>query len=210
PSLNATTTYYVSAGIGFSSGAAGYVGAVPSNNGLNMGEHGILLTTTQPNIRINSAMVAFTGTGTITVTLRSGSGSGGAIVATATSPSVSGSGTTPVNVPLGLTIPSPGNYTLMITSVSGTVNSLGYVSGSFPYTTLGGAFAITSGYWYGSDPSLMYLVNLNVSQGCVSGRTPVVATVEESPALALSHSSINFCEGTSSAAVTITEGGEDY
>src|SRR5690606_8849008 len=113
-------------------------------------------------------------------------------------------------VPLGLTIPSPGNYTLMITSVSGTVNSLGYVSGSFPYTTLGGAFAITSGYWYGSDPSLMYLVNLNVSQGCVSGRTPVVATVEESPALALSHSSINFCEGTSSAAVTITEGGEDY
>jgi len=198
PAISATTTYYAQA----VSGTTQYVGPVYSGtntNGTSVGSHGIVISTSAPNVYITTADIPFTGTGNITVQLQTSSGTP---VQTVTATGVTGAGTTAVTVPLGITVPTPGSYRLLITAVTGTVNNLGYIStASYPYT--GSLLSVTSGYWYGTDlSSNMYLFHLGISTECASPRVPVTATVDAPVTVDLGADIIN-CSGT---AVTLDAG----
>jgi len=202
PSISANTTYYVDASAGGSTGSVGNVGPATTNNGTSVGSHGIMITTTQPNVKINSVDIPFTGTGTITIALKDTANT--TVIASAVSGTVTGNGLDTVTVPIDLNIATAGNYILVVNAVSGSVGALGYKAGTYPYTALSGAISVTSGYWYASDPSTMYLFNLNVSIGCTSARTPVVATVTAPPTLTLSGSGTAICVGATTGLVNVS------
>lgn len=208
PSIASTTNYYVEAKVGGAIGNAGITGDALYSNGLSLGSHGILFTTTVPNVLINSVKIPFTGTGTFTIALRNDVN--GSTVTTITTGSYTGSGLTPVTVPLGIIVSTAGNYSLILTGVSGSVNALGYSNGTYPSTALSGGFSVTNGYWYGSTTSNMYFYDFNVSTGCSSARTSVTATVNTAPALTLSASSATICEGFSTSSVAVTSIVGDY
>lgn len=209
PSITATTTYYAEAVGGYSSGFAGAPGPATSTNGTNVGSHGIMITTTVPNVNIISADIPFTGTGTLTIALKDATNT--TEIASVTTGTVTGNGLTTVTVPLNLIVAAPGNYTLIVTAVSGTVGALGYSSATFPYSALGGGFTVTSGYWYGADTTTnMYLHNINVSKGCASPRVPVVVTVTTPPTITLSGNPATICSESNTAPVTVTAGGSNY
>ena len=201
PSITATTTYYAEAVTGGGSGFAGGSYSGTSNNGTSVGSHGISITTTVPNVKINSIDIPFTGTGTITVALRDASNV--TTYSTTTSSTVTGAGTTAVTVPFNITVPTAGSYTLIVTAVSG-VSALGYATVTYPSSALAGSFSVTSGYWYGASTSSMYLFNLNVSTGCSSTRTAVVATVDPTPTATISYAGAPFCNNAAVGSVTLT------
>ncbi len=180
PVINSTTTYYVSSTFGGSSGFVGPVYSGSANNSNFVGSHGIAFTTTQPQVAINSVDIAFTGTGTFTIALKDPGNS--TIFSTFTTPSVTGLGTTALTIPITMNVTTAGSYLLIVNSVSGSINNLGTLTGTYPYSALAGVFTITSGYWYATSTNNMYLFNLNVSNGCEGSRTPVTATVTAPPA----------------------------
>ncbi len=209
PSISTTTTYYVEARVGGGSGNAGATGNAVSTNGTSTGNHGILFTTTVPNVVINSVNIPFTGTGTFTIALKNGAN--GTTVTSVTTGSFTGSGLTPITIPLGITVATPGSYSLILTGISGTVGALGYSSTTFPSSALSGGFSVTSGYWFAADSTNnLYFYNLNVSNGCSSTRTAVTATVNTPPALSISAASETICEGSSTSNVSITSTVGDY
>lgn len=210
PVISGTTTYYAAAEVAaLTTGNVGPLYTGTTTNTTSVGSHGILLTTTKPNFVILSAKVPFTGTGNITVALQNASGT---TITSATATNVTGSGTTPVAIPLNITIAAAGSYRLIVTAITGTINSLGYSTGTYPYSAFGGDFKITNGYWYDATTSNMYLFDLNVQalSVCASPRVPVIATVTPAPVLTLSANPAPICAGQTSAAVTITAGAADY
>lgn len=206
PQINATTTYYVEA-VNPSVASVGAQYSGTTTNGTNVGSHGIMITTTQPNVTINSIDIPFTGTGTITVALRDASNV--TTIATATSGQVTGSGATAITVPFSLTIPAAGNYVLVVSAVSGTVGDLGYATGTFPYTSPDGAFAVTNGYWYGSTTSNMYLFNISINAGCASPRQAVVATVNSATPITPGTATEVICAG-GSAVLNVQSANANY
>jgi len=193
PSIDATTTFYVEA-VNASNAFVGAIYSGTTNNGVNVGNHGIRITTTQPNITINSADIPFSGTGTMTIAVKDATNT--TVIASVTTGTLTGNGSSQT-VPLNLTIPNAGTYILMINSVTGSIGNLGYSTGTYPYTTADGSFSILGGYWYGNDPSNMYLFNLNVVTGCASPRQAVIATVTPAPAVTASVNDSTICAGES-------------
>ena len=208
PSISNTTNYYVEPTIG---GSVSYVGPTYSGsltNGTNIGSHGIAITTTKAGVLITSADIPFTGTGTFTISLKDVSNT--TTITSVTTGSYTGTGTTAITIPLNLTVSTPGNYLLMITAVSGTINNLGYTDGVYPYTTLDNSLSITDGYWYGSDVADMYLFNLGVFTGCAGNRQMVTATITTPPTVALSASQTDICAGQSSNLSVTSSNDPDY
>ena len=112
---------------------------------------------------------------------------------------------------MNLVVPAAGSYSLIVTAVSGTIGALGYSTTTYPYSTLGGVFTVTSGYWYGTDAATnMYFYNLNVSSGCSSQRAAVVATVTTPPAFTLSGNPATICSEQTTAPVTVASGAGIY
>jgi len=208
PEISATTNYYVGANDG---SAAATIGATYSGSNTNddfVGSHGIVINTTSPNIVIVSAKIPFTGKGTFTIQLQT---TAGAVVSTVVTDEYTGGGSVPVTIPLNIAVTTPGTYRLLITAITGTIFDLGYISSAtFPYTGLGGAFSVTSGYWYGNtSTSNMYLFNLVVTNLCESARTLVAATVTPAPALTLSTNAVTICSG-SSTTINVTTPGSNF
>ncbi len=209
PIIATTTNYYVEANIGGGSGTAGATGNATSNNGISLGSHGIMFSTTVPNVKIVSVDIPFTGTGTFTIAVKDAANT--SVVSSVTTSSATGNGLTPVTIPLNITVATPGNYTLIMTAVSGSVGALGYSTSTYPSSALSGGFSVTAGYWYGSSASNMYFYNLNVSNACSSSRTQVTATVTPPPTLTISGSSATICNGNATTTpVTITSTVSDY
>ncbi len=208
PEISATTAYYVAANNGYTVATIGATYSGSANNSTNVGSHGIVISTTSPNITIVSAKIPFTGKGSFTIQLQT---TGGAVVSSVTTDEITGGASVPVTVPLNLSVVTPGTYRLLVTGISGTIDELGYLSGAvFPYTGLGGAFSVTSGYWYGNDNSNnLYLFSLVVTDVCESARTMVTATVTPPPALTLSSNSATLCSG-SSTGITVTSAPNDF
>ncbi|MBS1619862.1 MAG: IPT/TIG domain-containing protein [Bacteroidetes bacterium] len=197
PSLSATTTYYVAAQSPPHTSSVGPTYSGTTNNGTSTGSHGIMFTTTRA-ITIVSAKIPFTGTGTITVAVKDASNS--TTYSTVTSGTVTGLGTTGLTIPLNLSVPAAGSYTLIVTGVTGTVNSLGELASglSYPYSTAAGDFTITSGYWYGSDNTVdMYLFNLVVGDICIGPRTPVTVNYTTPPSISVTPTTATLCSGDS-------------
>ena len=196
PAITSTTNYYVEA----NTQPSYFVGATYTgnqNNAANVGSHGVAITTTAPNVTINSVDIPFTGTGTFTIAVRNTANN--ATIASVTTGTVTGLGTTVLTVPLQLTVPTAGSYLLIISSITGNIGNLGYTTGVFPYTTPGAPLSITSGYWYGTDTSNLYFYNLNVTQGCISARQMVTATVTTAPAVNATVTESSICSGQSTA-----------
>ena len=201
PSISATTTYYAEAFTGDGSGTAATAYSGTTNNGTSTGSHGIAITTTIPNVKITSVDIPFTGTGTLTIALKDTSNS--TIYSSVTTSSVTGSGTTAVTVPLNLTIPTAGNYLLIVNGISGSVGALGTSTVTYPVTALSGKFSVTGGYWYGVGTTNMYLYNLKVSAGCSSARTAVIASVDALPTATISYAGSPYCNNLTSGGVTL-------
>jgi hypothetical protein len=209
PSITATTTYYAEAVSGFTTGFAGAAGPATSNNGTNVGSHGIMITTAVPNVNIISVDIPFTGTGTFTIALKDATNT--TIIASVTTGTVTGNGLSTVTVPLNLIVPAAGSYTLIVNAVTGTIGALGYSTTTYPYTTAGGSFTVTSGYWYGADTATnMYLYNVNVSIACASPRVPALVTVTTPPSITLSGNPATICAESNSTAVTVATGASNY
>lgn len=202
PEISATTNYYVGANNGVTAATIGATYSGSGTNSTNVGSHGIVITTTSPNINIISAKIPFTGKGTFTIQLQT---TGGVVVTSVTTPEITGGGSIPVTVPLNIAVSTPGTYRLLITAITGTIDDLGYIStASYPYTGLGGAFSVTAGYWYGNDANdNMYLFSLQVTNICESARTLVAATVTPPPALTINPASATICSG-SNTSISVT------
>ena len=193
--LTNTTTFYASSVAGGTMVNVGPLYSGTTNNFANTGGHGIMITTTQPNVTITGADIPFTGTGTLTIALKDPTNT--TVISSVVTGTVTGSGTTAAFVPFTLNIASPGNYLLIVNAVSGTVTNLGYLSGSVSYPYTSSVLNITSGYWWGADNTVcMYLFNLRISTGCESNRVPVVATINAAPTASATATSSTFCGGT--------------
>lgn len=205
PSISTTTPYYVEANLG---GGSSFVGkAAPSGTtGYLDATIGLVITTTAP-VTIASTVVYPVGTGTLTVGLYT---SGGTEIAATDAIPLTGTGaTTPVTIPLNFNVPTGTGYILRVKAYTGITSLIRDQSGnSFPYT--GNNITVTGGYFGGSSANYYAFYNLTVGSGCSSARTLVNATVNSGPALTLSNSSVTICNGTSSAAVTLTAGAADY
>jgi hypothetical protein len=203
PSITSSTPFYAEANEGGTIATVGNVGPATGNNGTSTGSIGIVFNTTAPNVRINSVAIPFTGTGTFTIALKDATAS--TTFATVTTSSVTGNGLNTINVPLGITVANPGNYTLILNSISGSIGALGYKAGTFPSSALSGGINVTGGYWFGATTTNYYFFGLNVSNGCNSARTTVVATVNTAPTFTISSAANAICAGTPTAVpVTIT------
>ncbi|MFY8009612.1 MAG: GEVED domain-containing protein [Flavobacterium sp.] len=202
PSISTTTTYYAEAVTGSGTGNAASTYTGTSTNGSSTGSHGVAITTTVPNVKIESVAIPFTGTGTLTIALKDATNT--TVLSSVTTGTVTGTGSTALTIPLNLTVPTAGNYLLIVNSVTGTVGALGYSTVTYPLTALGGTFSVTGGYWFGTTTSNMYLYNLAVSTGCSSTRTAVVATVDALPTATISYAGSPYCSTATTAAVTRT------
>lgn len=202
PSISTTTTYYAEAVTGGGSGNAVSTYTGTTNNGTSTGSHGVAITTTVPNVKISSVDIPFTGTGTLTIALKDVTNT--TVISSVTTGTVTGTGSTALTIPLNITVPTPGNYLLIVNSLTGTIGGLGYSTVTYPLTALGGTFSVTGGYWFGSTTFNMYLYNLAVSTGCSSARTAVVATVDALPAATISYAGSPYCSTATTAAVTRT------
>src|SRR5690606_30379351 len=91
-------------------------------------------------------------------------------------------------VPVNLTV-APGNYkmTMSYTGITNLVRESG--TASFPYTSPSGAVSITAGSTgtgsSSSSSSYYWFYDWNISTGCESARTPVIATVNAAPTVNL-------------------------
>ncbi|MBL0357661.1 MAG: fibronectin type III domain-containing protein [Chitinophagaceae bacterium] len=208
PEISTTTTYYVGANNGVIPATIGATYSGSGTNGTNVGSHGIVIATTSPNIVIVSAKIPFTGKGIFTIELQT---TAGVVVSSVTSAEITGGGSVPVTVPLNISVTTPGTYRLLITGITGTIDDLGYISNAvYPYTGLGGAFSVTSGYWYGNDSfDNMYLFSLQVTNICESARISVTATVTAPPALTISPNAATICSG-SSTTINVTTPGSNF
>lgn len=145
---------------------------------------------------LNSVTVYPTGTGTITIHILDPSNN--ILQSTAPFP-LSGSGsTTPVVVPVNLNI-TPGNYKIGMSS-TGITNLIRNSTGStYPYVSPSNAVSITSGATgTGTSTSAYYwFFNWQISTGCPSTRTPVIAVSTPADSVNIAASATNICSGDS-------------
>ena len=191
--ISATDTFYVSDGA-----TTENVGEVNQGNtsfltqtigwGLNF--------TANSAFTLNSVTVYPTGTGTITIHILDPSNN----ILQSTAPfSLSGSGsTTPVVVPVNLYI-TPGNYKIGMSS-TGITNLVRNSSGAtYPYVSPSNAVSITSGATGTgiSTTAYYWFFNWQITTGCPSLRTPVIALTTPADSITVTASATNICLGDS-------------
>ena len=195
PVLSTTTTYYVESVIP----ASPVYGAKPDNSGgggnlTNQNQY--LIFDCYTPITIVSVDVYASATGNRTFELRNSSGT---VLQSATVNITSTSGA--FNVPLNFSVPVGTNLQLGLASTS-TCNLYRNNAGvSYPYTSAG-LFSVTNSS--AGNTFYYYLYNWEVVEpSCISGRTPVVATIntQVTPTISITASTTNICPGDT---VTIT------
>jgi hypothetical protein len=190
PVISSTTTYYVAASNGGSTGSLGLPDRVGSTTNSGYSNIGLVFDAFAP-FTLNSVAiypVATTPSGNVTATIALQDNTGANIQSTTISVPTSVNPGIKTIVPLNFLVPSAGTgYRLVFTSASG-----GGITGfireattgfTYPYT-LSGVASITSAYSGGpSSTFYYYFYDWQVVTGCESARQPVVATVTPSPAL---------------------------
>jgi hypothetical protein len=179
PVLNSTTTYYVTA----SSGGSSYSVGLPDNTGAygTFGDPGGtgygLYFTTSAALTITSVYVYPQAAGTSTIELQDGTGAtiaGSTATVTFTAANVNQK--TLVN--LGFIIPAAGSYRLMNTAGVDLGRFNPYSGPAYPLTY--GAVTLTQGSL--GTGTYYNFFDWQVSTGCESARTAVIATVSAGPA----------------------------
>lgn len=199
PSITTTTNYYVSAGLGSSSGNVGPVS--PTSVGTNSGTSAAITT-----YYMEFQVLTATTINTVDIFPTAAVGSNGTIVIQTPSGTVMGSipyqttvtggnkQTIPINVSL-----APGTYRMgqLATAISLLRNSDG---ASYPYTS--SAINILSNnfgaaYYY-------YFYNWTFGTGCESPRSLVTATIQPSPTATIAYSGSPYCNHTGTVIPTQT------
>jgi hypothetical protein len=197
PSISITTTYYAEPSI--PGNAYPSVGpASPTAEGGTIGtsanSYGFYFTTLKPTTiySVDIFPVASGQSGVLRVI--SGTGTGGTVLTSISfTTSVSG-GATAQNIAINYSLPTPGNYTLYLSTMPSSGISRNTSGTAFPYTS---SFANITGNSYSSSyyPGLYHWVFYT---GCVDSRTPVIATVNPVAAIAPTASPSSICPGFSS------------
>src|SRR5690606_25071297 len=205
PSISETTTYYVAAQQGAVTANYGRISPV-SGSGTNLSTYTQVFTLTE-EVTLNSVDVISTTGTAITISLFNAGGT--------TQLQTTGSRTVPTNtrstVALGWTL-APGTYRLGMTGMTGDfIRENSNVTYPFALGTFGQVTGFTSSITGSLTTSASYYFayGWNISTGCQSGRTAVVATVTDAPALALSADSAAICAGASTETITLT-GAENF
>ncbi len=196
PVISTTTDYYVSANVG---GAGTTVGGLASPLGTattSSSDWGLVFDAYQA-FTLLSVDVYSTGVGNVVVELQNSSGT----MLQTTTVAVTAAGTgTPQTIPINFNVPV--GTDLRLIAVSSPIMVRDY-SASFPYS-LGANGDITSGYISGVSTTYYYFYNWIMSGGgCESAMTMVTATVTAPPALALSSTAEEICDGNS-VAINVT------
>ncbi len=199
PNLSTTTTYYVSANTGGNTLTTGRL--VPqAGSGTVLTTYGQDFTITQ-SITLNSVRVISTTGTSITVSLYSSGGTTQLLTTGAISVPTNDTST----ISLGWSI-APGTYRLIANGMTGNfirenstvtypiaLGSVGQVNG-FVSAIAGSVTTTASYYWFYS---------WNITIGCESARTPVVATVNPGPSITVAATDLTLCPG-SSADLSVT------
>ncbi|PZF74584.1 beta strand repeat-containing protein [Taibaiella soli] len=212
PTIGASTTYYVAA----SSNIAETTPAPPANNS-GFGFYtatvgwGLVFAVNNP-ATINSVKMypyaTTSGPATLQIVITDMSNN---VVATGpvynfTAPTTAVAQTVPVGISL-----TPGNYKMAMTA-TGITKLYNEYNAVFPYTTASNSVSITAGATGGTTTTSEYywFYNWSVTPGCISARTPVVATVTPAPAIALHASSApDLCAGSNDT-LTVTSANSGY
>ncbi|MBP6871544.1 MAG: hypothetical protein KBC43_06030 [Bacteroidales bacterium] len=193
PEISTSTTFYVGAE---SLGSVNEIGGrtnVVSTSGFLTTNWGVVFSVNQA-LTLNSTTIYPAGTGTVTIALQNSSGT--ELAVTSAIP-VTGSGyTTPVVVNLGFSVPTGSGYRLVLKAYTGITDLIRESTNSFPYPSPSGAISVTNGWNGSTSTSYYWFYSLNVSVGCASTRTSVLATVNTPPTLTVTPS-FTACSGYS-------------
>ncbi|MCX6304024.1 MAG: T9SS type A sorting domain-containing protein [Bacteroidetes bacterium] len=208
PVISSTTTYYAAAAGSASVNEITGQTYVSHSYSTCFTNYGIVFSTTR-DIVINSTTVYTSGAGTVTIALLNSSGTEIAV----TSPiAVSGPGYTLNILNLGFYVPVGTNYKLVMKAFTGFTTMFFEPANYsyFPYISTSGAVSITSG-WKNSATSTSnyWFYRLDITTGCVSSRTPVLASITAPPAITPSATATGICAGFSST-LNVTSSNPDY
>jgi len=203
PSISTSTTYFAEAFIGSAGTAARTSPASTASDWWT--NYGLVFNTTS-NITLNSVVVYPVNTSPAAMTIKLLNSSGTQVPGTSdvVFTPVSASGTTPQTVNLNYSIPAGTGYRLVISSGMGSANKLVQETTGFTYPITNGPVSITSNWSSGSTSSTYYnwFYNWNVTSGCSSARTAVVATVTPRPTATISYAT-PLCSTAGVASVTL-------
>jgi hypothetical protein len=218
--ISSDSTFYVESGAGSAPATGGRLSSLTVGASLSSVPRGIAFSTTKASDITSIGLMCTGGASTATIQLYNSGGTAtvGPPV-TVNIPTNAGTAATPVRIdfPVNINLPSAGSYRLFVTSLVPATSVLYYeysgVTG-FPYavgpdasitgsvTSLTGATSLTTYY---------YFYRLEISSGCFSSRTPVVAKSLAPPAITPSASPATICQGQSSALnVTSTNASYTY
>ncbi len=194
PSINATTTFYVSAAAG--GGGVGSVG--PATNTIGGGgavalTYHLYFDVLAPSMNLHGVYVYPGAAGNVTLYIANSSGTE---LHTVTYPVTAGDIGNKTFIPIDFVIPNGTNYRLGYNSITGGgVSMFRNTDGAvYPYT-MPEVVSITGNSFSGYPQYYYYFYDWQITTGCESARTPVVATVTPPPALTTTASPASVCAG---------------
>jgi len=183
PSISSSTTYYATAGNGQGIASLGLANAISTTANTGYTEVGLAFDAIAPFTLQSVAIypLGTAGTASVTIALKN---SAGTILQTYTgNVNTSASPGVKTVVTLNFTVPAGTGHRLVMNGATGLTGLIREITTGFTYPyTLPGVASITSAYTSGVSASYYYyFYDWQVSTGCESVRTPVVATVDNSP-----------------------------
>jgi Ig-like domain CHU_C associated len=211
PLVNSTTTYYVeaSAGGGTLTNLGREAVSVPEITGASV-QRGLVFDATQAFTLVSAQYFSPTlsVTNNVTVVLQDNTG---AELQTVTLPIVQGASPGWYTMNLNFPITAGTGYRLLA-SFTQSVNraSVGVDYSNVAWNNLGPVGIITSGFdGFATSVQYNYFHNITISYGCISARTPVLATVTPSTPITASAASLTVCAG-SSTTVSVSSANPNY
>ncbi|MFT3796230.1 GEVED domain-containing protein [Flavobacterium sp.] len=209
PIINGTTTYYVANVLGGTDFNLGTASDPAINLSAAIAGFGMYFASVSEST-INSVKIYPSTAGTMTISLRN---TAGTTVDSRNITIAAGEISTTVlkTVPLGFTVPAGSTGWSLFYEVIG----LNRGAATYPYPASSNGFSITGNTIDGNNLSptgtRYYFYDWNISVGCTSARSAVVATVNAPPALTISGSSTAICVGQSTTVpVTVTSTVADF
>ena len=197
PIISTNTTYYVSAAQG---GGTSDIGPLPTGTACGTIASSTLTDwplrfNTTAQVTLNSAYVIPQAAGTFTVALRNSLSATN--LQTATFTFTAAQVGVPTQIALGFVISTPGSYQL--TNTVGGVGRISTFTCTYPYTSAFGSFSIvgsaTSSTVATATTTYNSFFQLNITEGCVSPRTAVVAGISPAPAFTVTPAT-TICNNT--------------
>ena len=210
PVISSNTTFFVAAVEGNSTESAGKLAPASTTNTTG-NSWGLVFNVPSGSITLNSVDIYAVGTtaGVMSVELTDNAG---VVLATAgpfNYPAASTANPAIVTLPLGFNIPTGSGYRLLSSAMSGGAVIREATGNVFPYTSTSGAVVVTNGYIAGTSNTYYWFYNWQVSKGCESARTPVLASVVAPPAISVTNTGATICNGQSTT-LTVSSSNAGY